>query len=219
MEQWSDGIHLLGVYGELRAGCWLLVNGNRAAILELPPYSAGQYSPTIAAQIAAEQRNLDIDYLLCSHAHADHIAQDTLKEFNRAFPSAQVYLQAGFQEHVTTAKHVHHFDDFLKLSLGGEPLYLVHAPKHSWTDTIIIFKGVAITGDWELNTIRSVHDGNPEMSVPLDAKLASIAKMTRFPTEQGYLVHKVFSVHANDRRDDIDFVELMEDTKEDRLFW
>jgi len=219
MKQWSDGIHLLGVYGEQRAGCWLLNNGNRAAILEFPPYNAGQFSPTIPAQLAAEQWNLDIEYLLCSHAHPAHAAHETLKEFHRAFQAAKVCVQAGFQNCVPAAKHVHHFDDFLKLSLGGEPLYLVHAPKHSWTDTIVIFKGVAITGDWELNTIRSVHDDSPEMSVPLDIKLASIEKMMRFPTEQDYLVHKVFSVHANDRRDDVDFVELMEDTKEDRLFW
>ena len=219
MEYWSDGVNLLGVYGESRTGCWILYNDGRAAILELPPYNPGQWSPTIAAQIAAEQRNLTIEYLLCSHAHTDHIAEETLKEFNRAFPGAQVWLQNEFQEHMPAAKHVHYFDDFLKLSLGGEPLYLVHAPKHSWTDTIVIFKGVAITGDWELNTIRSVHDGNHDMRVPLEVKLESIEKMKRFPVEQKYLVHKVFSVHANDRRDEVDFEELMEDTKEDRVFW
>jgi hypothetical protein len=38
------------------------------------------------------------------------------------------------------------------LDLGGEPLWLLKAPKHSQTDVVIVFRGVAMTGDIELDT-------------------------------------------------------------------
>jgi hypothetical protein len=219
MDPWSEGIYLLGIYGECRTGCWLLAHGNSGAILEMPPYSAGQWSPTIAAQIEAEQRGIAIEYLFCSHCHEDHISGNTLKEFHRAFPEAKIYLQAGFRPVATEKVPVQYFDHLLKLDLGGEPLYLVHAPKHSWTDTMVIFRGVILTGDWELNTIRSIHDGKGHQSVPISTKQKSIDALKRFPKEQNYRIHKAFSVHANDRRDDIDFAALMEDTTVDREFW
>ena len=43
------------------------------------------------------------------------------------------------------------------LHLGGEPLWLVKAPKHSRTDVVTVFRGVAMTGDIELGMLRSVN--------------------------------------------------------------
>ena len=219
MDQWSDGVFLLGLYGDQRAGCWMLINGSSGAIVEMPPYNPGQFSPTIAAQIACEQRNISVEHLLCTHAHEDHISPDTLRELHKAFPNAAISLQKGFKPAIPDNVPVQYFDDSLNLELAGEPLYLVHAPKHSWTDTMLIFKGVILTGDWELNTIRSVHDGEGKASVPARTKLKSVNALKRFPAEKGYIINKAFSSHATDRRDNIDFVELMEDTKADRRFW
>jgi hydroxyacylglutathione hydrolase len=219
MELWSEGIYLLGVYGEARTGCWLLYHGAKGAILEMPPYSVGQWSPTITAQIACEQWGLGIEYLLCSHAHDDHISDITLRELHKAFPDASVHLHAGFKSAVPEGLPVQYFGGQLRLDLGGEPLFLVHAPKHSWTDTMVVFRGVIFTGDWELNTIRSIHDGHGKYSVPNKTKLQSIEALKRFVLEQNYLIHRAFSIHANDRRDNIDFIALMNDTKADRTFW
>jgi hypothetical protein len=218
MERWSEGIYLLGLYGDQRTGCWMLINGPSAAIIEMPPYNPGQYSPTIAAQIACEQRNILVEHLLCTHAHEDHIAFETLRELHKAFPAAKISLQSGFKTVLPEGLPVEYFDSLLRLDLSGEPVYLVHAPKHSWTDTMVIFKGMILTGDWELNTIRSIHDEGKQ-SVPARAKLKSIETLSRFPTENNYIIHGTFSSHATECRNNVDFGELMEDTKVDRRFW
>jgi glyoxylase-like metal-dependent hydrolase (beta-lactamase superfamily II) len=136
-----------------------------------------------------------------------------------AFPRAEMHLQRGFEGMVHGLQNVRYLDHKQLLHLAGEPLHLVHAPKHSWTDTMIIFKGVIIAGDWELNTLHSVHDDKPRYRVPTEVKLASIERMQRFQSDYNYQIHKVFSAHANDRREDIDFHLLMEDTKIERALW
>ena len=95
---------------------------------------------------------------------------------------------------------------------------MIHAPKHSWSDTMIVFGEVIITGDWELNTIRSVHDGKID-AVPLAIKMKSIDKMAAFEEKFNWKITTVFSTHANDRRENVNFTELMNDTKHDRKFW
>ncbi|MDQ4076623.1 MAG: MBL fold metallo-hydrolase [Chloroflexota bacterium] len=215
---WSDGIYLLGQYNNLRTGCWLLTHGQSGVILELPPYGAQQTSPVTDARLAVRDLGIDTKYLLCSHLHGDHVSAHTANEFRRAFPHAQMVLQRGFQGYLRDGP-TRYFDDDASLSLDGEPLFLIHAPKHSWTDTIVIFRGVAIMGDWELNTIRSVHDGHGRYSVPDSRKLESIEKLIEFPRRHTYNIHKVFSVHANDKREDVDFAQLLQDTKVDRKLW
>jgi hypothetical protein len=92
----------------------------------------------------------------------------------------------------------------------------VHAPKHSATDTTAIFRGAACTGDWELGTIHSVHDWTRIWAVPESTKLESIERMEQFPAQHNYVIHRCFSVHANDRRTGIDFPRLMASTRERR---
>ncbi len=219
MEQWSEGVYLLGRYGDLMTGCWLLTNGASAAIVEVPPHDVDQWSPAIAAKLAAKQLCVNVEYILCSHAHGDHLSPETLREFQRAFPSAVLHVHESFEPHVSGIVSTRYFQGVVKLGLDGEALFLIHAPKHSWTDTFIVFRGAAFTGDWELNTIRAVDDEHEENRVPLETKLQSIALLQRFPDEQGYVVHQTFSSHANERRDNVDFAALMEDTKQDRQFW
>src|SRR5262249_46358806 len=100
--------------------------------------------------------------------------------------------------------------------MAGESLFLVHAPKHSRTDTMVIFRGTACTGDWELGTIHSVHDWTQFLAVPEARKLEAITRMEQFPTKYNYLIHRVFSVHANDKREGVDFPRLMASTRENK---
>jgi hydroxyacylglutathione hydrolase len=157
-----------------------------------------------------------VKYLLCTHSHLDHFSTRTWSKLREAFPRAETCLQLGFQSSLASAEPVRFFDDMLNLDLAGEPLFLVHAPKHSQSDTMVIFRGAACTGDWELGTIRSVHDWTRFCAVPRARKLEAIARMERFPAENNYHIHRVFSVHANDKREGIDFPLLMASTREDR---
>jgi hydroxyacylglutathione hydrolase len=219
MEQWFDGIYLLGQYNPLRTGCWLLAHGDSAAVLEMPPYNSHEPSPALAAQRAARELGVTVRHLLCSHAHGDHFDINTYLELRRLFPDATVHLQSGFRQFLSKERSIEWFDENRLLFLDGEPLFLVHAPKHSVTDTMVIFRGAICTGDWELGTIRSVHDGKGKYSVPLQDKMVSIGRMMVFESRHDYRIHRVYSVHANDRRDYVNFAQLMEDTRVDRKLW
>jgi glyoxylase-like metal-dependent hydrolase (beta-lactamase superfamily II) len=179
----------------------------------MPP-CFGKPGPTETARAAVTGASAGhVKYLLCTHAHWDHFSLATWRELNAAFPNAETWLQRGFHGFLDDAPGVRYFDDQVRLDLGGEPLYLVHAPKHSPTDTMVIFRGTACTGDWELGTIHSVHDWTWFWAVPESRKLESIARMERFQAEQGYHIHSVYSVHANDRREAVDFPGLMAGTR------
>ncbi len=219
--EWSDGVCLIGTYEPIGAGCWLLHHNGVGAVLEMPPFDRRHQSPTeILGQCAqAAEQPLDIRYLLCTHAHWDHFDPGTVRALLATFPHATMVLEAGFREQLRNLEGIDYFTGVRELSLGGEPLYLISAPKHSWTDTMVVFRGVIITGDWELNTIRSMHDGRGGRTVPHETRLASIERLRAFQREYGYRIHKVYSVHANDRREDVDFDALMVDTKVDRKLW
>ena len=219
VQQWSDGVLLMGRFEWFGTGCWLLTHNGEGAIVEMPPFNVHhQESPAVKALNVCKKRKIKVKYLLCTHTHIDHFNPAVARQMQEAFPDAEVHLQRGFEGLAQGLNNVYFFDHDSRLSLGGETLYLVHAPKHSWTDTHIIFKGVAITGDWELNTLKAAHDDKPRYRVPREAKLAAIDKMSRFERDHNYRIHKVFSVHANDRRENVDFTALMLDTKVDRSF-
>jgi hydroxyacylglutathione hydrolase len=220
VQEWSDGVLLLGRFEWFGTGCWLLTHNGEGAILEMPPYKPEfQESPAKKAYNVCKKRKIHIKYLLCTHTHSDHFNLKTAYEMQFAFADAEIHMQRGFENLVNDLHKVHFFDNESTLRLGGEALHLIHAPKHSGTDTHVIFKGVAITGDWELNTLRSAHDDKPQHRVEADTKLQSIDKMACFEREYNYKIHKVFSVHANDRRENVDFTWLMNDTKNDRAFF
>ncbi|MGF1580301.1 MAG: hypothetical protein ACFCD0_13140 [Gemmataceae bacterium] len=209
LDQWFEGIYLLGQFNRLRTGCWLLVHGGEAAILEMPPRSVGEPSPAVVAQEAVAELSVSVKYLLCTHKHWDHFSRATFNDFRGAFPTARAWLQRGFSQGLG----VSYFDDVHQLDLSGGPFFLVPAPKHSSTDTMVIFRGVVCTGDWELGTISSVHDWTWFWGVPREQKLKSIERMERFPQEYNYHIHSTFSVHANDKRVGIDFPGLMASTR------
>lgn len=212
---WFEGVYLVGRFGPLRTGCWLLVHHDEAAVLELPPSGWGEPSPAEAVKAALAGSPVRVRHLLCTHAHNDHLSAATFHALLAAFPDAEPCLHVGFRRHLGSEFGVRYFADQLRLTLAGEPLYLVHAPKHSGTDTMVIFRGAACTGDWELGTLRSVHDWTPAWAVPTERKLESIARMERWPAENDYHIHRVYSVHATDRREGVDFPALMASTRYD----
>lgn len=218
MEKWGAGIYLLGQYHRYQTGLWLLKNQDEAAILEMPPYFKNEEPPHKICKTLCEDYNLNIKYFLCSHAHGDHFSQKTYDEIKKSFPQAKIYLQNDFKKRIKNKARTKFFEDEQRLYLANEPLILVHAPKHSSTDTMVIFRGTIFSGDWELNTIRSVHDGK-KYAVPMEMRLQSIQKMETFEKRYNYNIHRVFSVHANDRRENVNFTELMADTKNNRKLW
>ncbi|VTR99925.1 unnamed protein product [Gemmata massiliana] len=217
MNRWFDGVYLVGRYNWLQTGVWLLAHNGEAAILELPPTSlvGAELGPDPAADVAvvAHELGVAVKFLLCTHAHHDHFSTRTFDAMRRRFPGAEPVLQSGFRQ-LAGDSGPRYFDDGTTLFVGGEPLHLVHAPKHSHTDTMVIFRGAACIGDWELNTVRTVNE-----RVPVEARVRSCDRVIEFVARTGYHVHRVYSVHANDRRDGVDFPALMADTRTDRQLW
>ena len=219
MEEWFEGVYLLGRVAWVETGCWLLVHGGEAAVLELPPAVGGGPDPVRLAVKAAADLGVDVRYLLCTHSHLDHFSRPTLRRMRAAFPAAEPVLQSGFAGVVGDAAGVRFFDADVTLDLGGEPLHLIHAPKHSPTDTMVVFRGAVCTGDWELGTVRTVHDWNPIWRVPVETRVRSCERLMAFPAWANYAIHRVYSVHGTDRRENVDFPALMAATRADRQLW
>jgi glyoxylase-like metal-dependent hydrolase (beta-lactamase superfamily II) len=217
MDRWFDGVYLVGRYNFLQTGVWLLAHNGEAAVLELPPTSLVGFGsgadPAADAARAAGALGVTVKYLLCTHTHHDHFSAGTFRQMRERFPGAEPVLQSGFRK-AEDGPGTRYFDDHFALGIGGEPLYLLHAPKHSQTDTMVLFRGAVCTGDWELGTVRTVNE-----RVPVETRLRSCARVIDFVRHANYRVHRVYSVHANDRRENIDFPALIASTREDRKMW
>jgi hydroxyacylglutathione hydrolase len=182
------GWRLLGAYPDGTpddVGSWLLHHGGEALLLEVPP---GVTPGVVRAGLAAV--GCSLRHATASHAHEDHFDPGAWRALRRAFPGA------GFVGPGTVS------GDRL-LHLGGEPLYLIAAPKHSRTDVVAVFRGVAMTGDVELGQLASVN-----REVPAATKRASMAHLAAFPSRAGYRVHSVVSAHLNDVRTGVDWPAL-----------
>jgi hydroxyacylglutathione hydrolase len=217
MDRWFDGVYLVGRYNYLQTGVWLLAHNGEAAVLEVPPTSlvGGWWGadPAEDAARAAHELGANVKYLLCTHTHHDHFSTATFRRMRERFPRAEPVLQDGFRR-VAEEPGVRYFAEHYLLFVGGEPLHLLHAPKHSQTDTIVIFRGAACTGDWELGTVRTVNE-----RVPVETRLQSCDRVIEFVRAADYRVHRVYSVHANDRREGVDFPALIAGTRLDRKLW
>jgi hypothetical protein len=86
------------------------------------------------------------------------------------------------------------------LHLGGEPVWLLKAPKHSFGDVVTVFRGVAMTGDIELGILESLKD-----EVPKYVKRRSMKRLAGCPARAGYHVHTTVSAHLNDVRTGVDW--------------
>lgn len=180
------GWQLIGSYPDPTddgVGSWLLHEGGEALLLEVP-YGL----PVAAVMSAAEMLGVQIRYATASHDHEDHFDPDVWKSLKGALPACR-FIAPGSKDRV--------------LSVGGEPLHLIKAPKHSPTDVVVVFRGVAVTGDIELGQLESV---NREVGVSV--KRASMKWLQEFQSRTGYRVHAAVSAHLNDVRVGVNWESL-----------
>jgi hydroxyacylglutathione hydrolase len=182
------GWHLLGAFPDNDpndVGSWLLHHNGEAMLLEVPP---GLTVDVVKAGL--ESLGAALRYVTASHLHEDHLDAEAWNALTDAFPDP-AYLSPDELEGDTL------------LELGGEPLWLIKAPKHSLTDVVAVFRGVAMTGDIELGMLESVND-----EVPLKTKKASMDYLSRFEERSGYRVHTTVSAHLNDFRQNVNWQSL-----------
>jgi hypothetical protein len=175
-----EGWHLIGAFPDNEpdaVGSWLLVNNGKAFLLEIPPGLSVR-----DVKSALKHTGTSLRYATASHDHDDHLDPDAWEALLNAFPKVEFIHPST----VSGDRLVH---------VGGEPLWLVKAPKHSWTDVVTLFRGVAMTGDIELGMLGSV---NPE--VFCKTKMESMERLRGFQDRAGYHVHSVVSAHLNDVR-------------------
>jgi len=176
------GWRLLGAYPDQDSdavGSWLLHNNGEALLLEVPPGLTVDDVATGLASLGAGLR-----YVTASHGHEDHFDPNSWKVLEEAYHGTHFIPPTDTKEASDTL-----------LTLGGEPLWLLKAPKHSLSDTVTAFRGVAMTGDLELGTPDSVND-----EVVPATKAASMQYLRNFEDRTGYHIHTIVSAHLNDFR-------------------
>jgi glyoxylase-like metal-dependent hydrolase (beta-lactamase superfamily II) len=181
-------------------GTWILFNGKSCCIVEMPPKAVD--GETVPAELIArclDERGFTPVILTISHAHFDHIDGisaywDVLTDFPDMkllchesvldiAPKLRTYFDTVFN------------DEIYETDIEGEPLYLIHAPKHSASDVMIVYRGTIITGDWWLGW------GDPNWNkVPPATSIKSIDRILDFLRKTRYVVTRLFSAHANDFR-------------------
>ncbi len=184
-----DGWHLIGAFPDQipdDVGSWLLHAGGEAMLLELPPGLTVEAVREGLASVGAELR-----FIAASHIHEDHLDPRVWNALVDAF-SGEVEFWDPAQVRGD-----------LCVELGGEPLWLLKAPKHSVADVVTVFRGVAMTGDIELGTLDSV---NREVS--RKRKALSMEWLGGFERRTGYRVHTIVSAHLNDVRTGVDWPAL-----------
>lgn len=185
-----QGWNLIGAFPDNEpddVGSWLLVHDGQALLLEIPP------GLTVAkVKAALLQAKATLVFVTASHEHEDHLDAAAWDTLAKAFPNVEFIHPASLQ------------DDRL-LNLGGEPLWLIKAPKHSLTDMVTVFRGVAMTGDIELGMLESVND-----EVPVRVKKRSMRHLQQFSERTGYHVHSIVSAHLNDVRTSINWPRLFQ---------
>ena len=186
------GWHFLGAFPDGKpndVGSWILHNDGEALLLEVPPGLTVQHVAEGLASLGVGLR-----YVTASHLHDDHLNIDGWNQLQEAY--AGTHFMRPTETKVGTD---------LLLNLGGEALWLIKAPKHSPSDTMIVFRGVAMTGDIELGTLVTV---NKEVST--ETKAASMAYLRGFEERTGYHVHTIVSAHLNDFRQGVNWHGLFE---------
>lgn len=230
----APGIQLLGRFGRLETGIWLFRYNSECMILEMPDTSKNDPFKNPWERIAnyIQSENLQLKFLTATHVHTDHF--DTFPKFHEQFPNVPIIVNRFFFinspiSDFITAKDLNNLkvlidikpsiifkktpiycfkDKKFETHLDGELLYLIHAPKHSRSDTMIIFRGSMISGDWWLGP------GDPNANqIPIRTINESISYLIDFTRKKEYRIHSIFSVHANEFRRNINFEALMEETR------
>ncbi len=176
------GWHLIGVF-ESDVASWILHHGGEAALLELPE-GLGHHEIKRALKALGSPR---LKYAFASHHHPDHWEERLGTEMG------EVYRDHGIMPYTPRP---HTYDREWTGFLGGEPVKMLMTAKHSWTDSVIVFRGVAMTGDIELGTLASVNG-----DVSTTRKIRAMQFLRDFPERSGYLVHTTVSAHLTRRPD------------------
>ncbi len=193
-------------------GSWLLVNGNECFILETPPKAIdGDSIPAEMVASYIEGHGLRPVGLAETHHHWDHVNGiaaywDALLDHD--FPRI---CHASLIDEARKLKpffNVVFSQETYEMGVAGEPLYMIHAPKHCFSDMMVVFRGTMITGDWWLGR----GDPNPN-HVPPRTSIESIDRIISVLESKNYTVHRLFSVHANDFRYDVNAIGTLLDTR------
>ncbi len=210
----SPGIVLLLSEKQI-CGTWLLINGKSCVVVEMPPGISKLENPEPAKLVYNYLKTYEIQpiSITITHHHWDHVDgiaaySQKLEEFMpfdwichesaiKLEPKLQKYFNIIFTEPIH------------EITLENEPLFLLHAPKHSKSDVLIIFRGAMITGDWWLE------EGDPNPSnIPPETSIASIERVLEFLKLRSYWVHSLFSVHGNDFRYDQNVENVLKTTRD-----
>jgi len=184
------GWHLIGAFPDNKpndVGSWILHNDGEAMLLEVPP---GLTVDTVSESLRS--LGVGLRYVTTTHLHDDHLDINCWNDLQDAFVGT----------HFIRPTETRVGSDIL-LNLGGEPLWLVKAPKHSPHDTVIVFRGTAMTGDIELATLDSVNN-----EIPRATKATSMEYLRGFEERTGYHVHTTISAHLNDFRQGVNWQDL-----------
>ncbi|NMC06082.1 MAG: MBL fold metallo-hydrolase [Candidatus Lokiarchaeota archaeon] len=193
-------------------GTWILHNGKSCAIVETPPKEID--GETIPAELVArciEERGLKPVLLTITHGHWDHCdGISTYWDVLTDFPDMKLVCHESTFDVMPKLKNF--FESFseeiYETSIDGEPLYLIHAPKHSISDVMVVFRGTMITGDWWLGW------GDPNWNkVPPAVSITSIDRILEFMKSHKYVITRLFSSHANDFRYGVNAEATMLETR------
>lgn len=213
----APGIAKLGPFGPYNNSVWLFWHKGEAAVCEMPPYRRGKERPPWSAvQSFLQERQLALKYAMISHAHFDHC--QSLMRFRSTFPETEFVAhqsQANTRVVWRLSRGAPVFDtvfdgDLTMLALGGEPLILMHAPKHSHSDIFTVFRGTAMTGDWFLGDLK---DCNALVDPAL--KIRSVERVQTWLRRLNYSVNRAFSGHGDCLYYDVNFQQLLERSKTD----
>lgn len=211
MKEVAPGITLLKRYGPFKNGCWILSNQGQAAVVEMPPYLRTERPPFVRAESFTRRRKLRLKYAMLTHCHYDHCA--SLMHFRRAFPRT-TFVGHQAVAHDSAMRRWFGEPDYLDEvfegelwtgDLGGEPIHLLFAPKHSYTDHLVLFRGAVIAGDWVLGDLRDCN-----AIVATEHKLLSVERVRDLLRRLNYRVHMAFSGHGDHLFYQVDFERLLE---------
>jgi glyoxylase-like metal-dependent hydrolase (beta-lactamase superfamily II) len=195
----SSGVHMMGRFKPCMCATFVLTNGGEAVILELPPGSSRKRPPWIGARRFIKRHKLNPVLMLASHTHWDHLGG--FRYFRHTFPKTPFIINESGGRNFRLDYLDRTFPGrALELSIGGEPMFILSAPKHSYEDLLVVFKGTVCTGDW---TLGPMQDCNAIVSIR--QKIATLSFVRNFLEERGYHVHTTYSAHGNDIRRGIDF--------------
>lgn len=229
MDEIADGITILKRYGQFKTACWVLHNNGEAAVVEMPPFLQKEKPPDKKAETFIKKNKLHLKYCMISHPHWDHC--HSMPRFRNRFPQAEFVGHSSFLDDSyfrfvmrnLAFKRGHGFihggrmlfdyfieGDFWTGYVGGEPLHVIYAPKHSYGDLMIIYKGAMITGDWFIGDLKDCNG-----LVKSRDKIISIDRVIKKVRQLNYHVHMLFSAHGDCLFYEADFYSVMEQCKID----